>query len=244
MSSHTSKNSEESSKSSTKEDSQQGPAEQCGEPDRQRDDTFVQIIADVEGLLELDTPEHVQELERAASAQPRISSNEEGPDNAPREPAADTLDSKQSTETHDRGIHPAADKQETTIADPYDYATFPWDGMSDFSVSLWGGDYCYDDTNDHLPWAQPLVRDVAPERIIDDSPSRKEWLRQKRERGEKNQYLDQMMSMVGHEEVKAHFLFVKERYEMAKRWGEDLDQLDHHLVLQGKAGTGKAGPGP
>ena len=91
-----------------------------------------------------------------------------------------------------------------------------------------------------LPWAESLVDDEAPEQIIDDSPSRKEWLRQKRERGEENKYLDQVMSMVGHEDIKAHFLLVKERYEMAKRWGDDLDPLNYDLVFQGKGGTGKS----
>ncbi|KAK7743081.1 hypothetical protein SLS62_010714 [Diatrype stigma] len=88
-------------------------------------------------------------------------------------------------------------------------------------------------------WAESLVRDQDPKNIDDESPSRKEWLRQKREEGQENKYLDQIMSMVGHEDVKAHFLHVKNRLEVAKRWGEDISRLKFDLILHGNAGTGK-----
>lgn len=87
-------------------------------------------------------------------------------------------------------------------------------------------------------WGTPLINPIDPEKIEDDSPSRKEWLRLKKENHERNEYLDQIMSFVGHEEVKAHFLHVKSRFEVAKKWGEDLSKLRFDLVLQGNHGTG------
>jgi len=64
-------------------------------------------------------------------------------------------------------------------------------------------------------------------------------LKQKREEGQKNKHLDLLMSMVGLEEVKAHFLTAKARIEAARKRGEDLQTLNLNLVLVGKLGTGK-----
>lgn len=87
-------------------------------------------------------------------------------------------------------------------------------------------------------WSESLLENQDPETVLDDSPARLEWLTQKREQNEKNEHLDRMMAMVGHEEVKAHFLTVKTKVEVAKRWGEDMKDLDLDLVLHGNSGTG------
>lgn len=92
-------------------------------------------------------------------------------------------------------------------------------------------------------WAKPVVSKMEPEDVDDDSPSRLEWLRQKRENNEKNRFLDQLMSMVGLEDVKAHFLAVKARVQARAQAGGHGDakqpDLRLHMVLQGKDGTGK-----
>ncbi|KAF4425779.1 hypothetical protein CGGC5_v006284 [Colletotrichum fructicola Nara gc5] len=78
---------------------------------------------------------------------------------------------------------------------------------------------------------------MKPEDIDDDSPSRLEWLRQKQEENEKNVHLDQLMTMVGLENVKAHFLAVKARVKASKQTGDEHQKLRLHLVLHGNDGT-------
>ncbi|KAM0545415.1 hypothetical protein ACHAPJ_011320 [Fusarium lateritium] len=88
-------------------------------------------------------------------------------------------------------------------------------------------------------WTTPLVKHIDPDLIDDESPSRLEWLRQKRENGEQSEIMDEIMSMIGIEKVKAHFLWAKERAEIAKRWKEDMRSINFDLVLHGGDGTGK-----
>lgn len=90
-------------------------------------------------------------------------------------------------------------------------------------------------------WAEVLIDNENPELVHDESHSRLEWLRQKRDKGEQNVYLDALMSMVGHEAVKAHFLSVKSRVELAKHLGEDVSGLSLDLILHGHRGTGERG---
>lgn len=87
-------------------------------------------------------------------------------------------------------------------------------------------------------WAEVIIPDCDPESIVDESPSRLEWLRQKKENGTSNEFLDSLMCMVGNEEAKAHFLAIKDRVEAAKRWGEELKDVKLDLILHGKDGTG------
>jgi hypothetical protein len=94
--------------------------------------------------------------------------------------------------------------------------------------------------NDHADWAEILISDDeldsgGPE----ESHARLEWLTQKRECNEENEYLDQIMAMVGHEKVKEHFLAVKARIDVAKRWNEDIKTINMDLFLQGNDGTGR-----
>ncbi|KAF2871945.1 P-loop containing nucleoside triphosphate hydrolase protein [Massariosphaeria phaeospora] len=87
------------------------------------------------------------------------------------------------------------------------------------------------------------------------SPSQSEWIRQKKDHGQTNRYIDQVMAMVGLEEIKAHFLLAKAYIEAARRRDGDIkkqtseekpDGLDRdlhkailNLVLLGSMGTGK-----
>ncbi|KAI1108453.1 P-loop containing nucleoside triphosphate hydrolase protein [Nemania sp. NC0429] len=93
--------------------------------------------------------------------------------------------------------------------------------------------------DEDVEWTDLLFEDDASEAIHDESQAQQQWLRQKREGNEQNVFLDRIMSMVGHEQVKTHFLDVKARMEGARRWGEDVKGLDFDLVLHGKDGTGK-----
>ncbi|KAI8245505.1 spastin [Colletotrichum sp. SAR 10_96] len=99
-----------------------------------------------------------------------------------------------------------------------------------------------DESDDHTDWsssswAEPLDG-LRPEEISDDSPSRREWLRQKSEDDEQNEWLDQLMSMVGLEEIKAHFLAVKFRIKACNNDKSGYGRLRLHLVLHGKDGVG------
>lgn len=91
-------------------------------------------------------------------------------------------------------------------------------------------------------WVTAELPDEDLESMTDDSPSRLEWLRQKKEEDQKNEHLDSLMSMVGLEPVKARFLEVKERVAAAKRWGEDMKDVKLDLVICGQEGTGTLRP--
>lgn len=71
------------------------------------------------------------------------------------------------------------------------------------------------------------------------SPAEREWERQRRELGERSKALDQLMSMVGLEEVKREFLNIKATIAAAKQRKGKLRAQDPNLVLVGNAGTGK-----
>lgn len=113
-------------------------------------------------------------------------------------------------------------------------------GSSSDSDSEYGHTPSRKKADDVSSWAESVVSEIKPEDVDDNSPSRLEWLRQKREDNEQNQFLDQLMSMVGLEEVKAHFLAVKARVKASKSNGFESDKLRLHLVLQGKDGTGES----
>lgn len=70
-------------------------------------------------------------------------------------------------------------------------------------------------------------------------PIEREWERRKKEFGEKSKALDQLMAMVGLEEVKREFLAIKATIAAANQRKGKLRRQDFNLVLTGNAGTGK-----
>ncbi|CAG7559687.1 unnamed protein product [Fusarium equiseti] len=91
-----------------------------------------------------------------------------------------------------------------------------------------------------LKWTDLLVdEDQDFELVVDKSPSQIEWSRRKREEGQQNEHMDRIMSMVGHEKVKAYFLSVLDKISISKRWGKSMDEWSFDLVLHGNDGTGK-----
>ncbi|EXK38587.1 hypothetical protein FOMG_06152 [Fusarium oxysporum f. sp. melonis 26406] len=104
-----------------------------------------------------------------------------------------------------------------------------------------GNDDVADTTKEEeLKWTELLLDDDYDfETAIDKSPSQQEWSRQKCEENQQNVYLDRIMSMVGHEQVKAHFLAVKEKVDTAKRWNRSIKDWTFDLLIHGRNGTGK-----
>jgi hypothetical protein len=92
--------------------------------------------------------------------------------------------------------------------------------------------------------AEVIVPGVMPiqdlEEIDDGSPSRLEWLRQRRKEGANNKYIDKMMAMVGLEDIKSHFLKMKARIETAQRQSVDLKKEYFNAAFIGNPGTGMA----
>ncbi|WKT45181.1 CbxX/CfxQ [Fusarium oxysporum f. sp. vasinfectum] len=104
-----------------------------------------------------------------------------------------------------------------------------------------GNDDVADTTKEEeLKWTELLLDDDYDfETAIDKSPSQQEWSRQKREENQQNVYLDRIMSMAGHEQVKAHFLAVKEKVDTAKRWNRSIKDWTFDLLIHGRNETGK-----
>ncbi|KAF5011132.1 hypothetical protein FDECE_2740 [Fusarium decemcellulare] len=83
----------------------------------------------------------------------------------------------------------------------------------------------------------------VPENIDDSSAARLQWLRQKEEDGVRNQALDQVMCLIGMENVKVLFLSMKAAIDAAKRRGEDHRTTIQYLYVQGRGGTAPANTG-
>ncbi|KAG5758311.1 hypothetical protein H9Q72_013557 [Fusarium xylarioides] len=91
--------------------------------------------------------------------------------------------------------------------------------------------------DEEIKWTELIIEaDDDFESLIDKSPSQLEWLRQKRDGNEKNEHI---MSMVGHENVKAHFMAVKHKVDDAKRSNKILNDCSFDLVLHSNDGTGE-----
>ncbi|KAK4201316.1 hypothetical protein QBC40DRAFT_223947 [Triangularia verruculosa] len=67
----------------------------------------------------------------------------------------------------------------------------------------------------------------------------KEWERRKKELGEKSAAIDQLMAMVGLEQVKSEFLAIKSTIDAAKNRKGMLRRQEFNLALIGNPGTGK-----
>ncbi|KIL85376.1 nfx1-type zinc finger-containing protein 1 protein [Fusarium avenaceum] len=77
------------------------------------------------------------------------------------------------------------------------------------------------------------------ESIADKSPSQIEWSRRKRDENQRNEHLDRLMCMIGHEEVKAFFLSIMDKVKILKLWDKNLNDWGFDLVLEGNYGTSK-----
>lgn len=71
------------------------------------------------------------------------------------------------------------------------------------------------------------------------SPSEVEWSRQKRVDNASNDAIDSLMKMTGLEDVKAQFLRIKARIDLALRQNTDMKEERFGMVLLGNPGTGK-----
>lgn len=70
------------------------------------------------------------------------------------------------------------------------------------------------------------------------SPSKKEWQRQKDQENAHNPAIDKIMEMIGLEKVKAQVLKIKAKVDTSVRQGIDLKKERLGLVLLGNPGTG------
>lgn len=97
-----------------------------------------------------------------------------------------------------------------------------------------------DEDDEDISWAEEIVDKARPEDVVDASQARLNWIEMKKKTGEQNAVLDELMSLVGMELVKQHFLAVKARFMTAKpRRARDAMLPGLHLVLQGNDGTGR-----
>jgi hypothetical protein len=69
------------------------------------------------------------------------------------------------------------------------------------------------------------------------SPSAEEWQRQKA-LGAVNPAIDELMDMIGLEEVKRQVLNIKAKVEVCKRQRVDLRSERFNIIFQGNPGTG------
>lgn len=70
------------------------------------------------------------------------------------------------------------------------------------------------------------------------SPARTEWERQKDKENQSNLAIDQIMEMIGLEDVKSQVLKIKSKVETSIRQGTDLKKERLGLTLLGNPGTG------
>jgi DNA replication protein DnaC len=78
--------------------------------------------------------------------------------------------------------------------------------------------------------------DIQEEQV--QSPSEKEWDRQKQQENVSSDAIDSLMAMTGLEQVKAQFLRIKAKIETALRQSTKLNKERFGIVLLGNPGTG------
>lgn len=74
------------------------------------------------------------------------------------------------------------------------------------------------------------------------SAAKQEWQRRKDEENAKNDAIDELMGLVGLEQVKEQVLAISAKVEICKLQKTDLKNERFHIVFQGNPGTGKIGP--
>lgn len=87
-----------------------------------------------------------------------------------------------------------------------------------------------------LTLRKPIKIAVEP----NESPSKTEWQRQKDQENAQHPAIDNMMEMIGLEDVKAQILKIKAKVETTIRQGTDLKKERFGLTLLGNPGTGKS----
>lgn len=70
--------------------------------------------------------------------------------------------------------------------------------------------------------------------------SRKEWLRQKEIENASNEAIDEIMDLVGLEDVCAQVLSIKDKIEISQRQNLDMKRERFSIIFQGNPGTGEA----
>lgn len=89
------------------------------------------------------------------------------------------------------------------------------------------------------PSRHPILREHIKAAVShNESPSQKEWQRQKDQENANNPAIDKIMEMIGLEDVKSQVLRIKAKVETSIRQGTDLKQERIGLVLLGNPGTG------
>ena len=83
---------------------------------------------------------------------------------------------------------------------------------------------------------EPRGTALPPEYI---SPAKEEWKRQKSVDNAYNPHIDQVMEMVGLENVKEHVLKIKAKVDISKRQGTSLSDERFSIAFLGNPGTGK-----
>jgi hypothetical protein len=95
--------------------------------------------------------------------------------------------------------------------------------------------------NEATPSDPPRLDPPDTPKFLDepsDSCSQREWKRQKRD-GARNDAIDNIMDLVGQENVKSHVLKVKGMVDTARRQGVDLSKDRLSVAFVGNSGKGK-----
>lgn len=74
---------------------------------------------------------------------------------------------------------------------------------------------------------------------VPESKAKQEWEKQKADRDQCNQYLDEVMDLIGLESVKTKMLEIKSLVDTAQRQGADLTKERFNTLFTGNPGTGK-----
>lgn len=180
----------------------------------------------------------------------------------------DQVDEEVAEETNDNGIHhisegESSDTQNDGSNGEEDNSQRDDDDEDTKSVSSTDSNY-FSKTWRYLPEDEDIAEgnemdlkfdDQAIEDLEanvndmdDESPSRLEWLRQKRllaglqlSKNERRleRLIDRVMCLIGQENIKAQFLALKARIEADKARGEDFKNAHHDIMITGSIGTGQ-----
>jgi hypothetical protein len=95
------------------------------------------------------------------------------------------------------------------------------------------------ETTSQVPSSSATTTSPRPFPQLAESPSKKEWVRQKNMEGASNPSIDAIMDMTGLEEVKQKVLNIKTKIDASTRQNASLKQECFNVVLLGNPGTGR-----